>query len=288
MTDHPDHASEGGHLTPEQLDELTLGSDPALPTPAEAATSGPEQHLAGCPACRSALADQVAVRRVLQQVPDPGPMPADVVARLDSALASAGTTTVTAPATVVPLRARERRSGVLGRLAESRVTKSLVAAAAVGLIGIGGYSAISRNTNGTAGGSAASRANDSSAGGGTAPKAAPQLSGVHPLASGSAYTQANIAGLLAKRLAAQPVSGTGDFAEQSSGGPLATTAGLQTCLQALGEPATVPELVDLATFAGKPAAIIVLPTGTGGRVVWVVSRTCSPGNEGLLYYAALQ
>ncbi|MFL6099301.1 MAG: anti-sigma factor family protein [Actinomycetales bacterium] len=289
MTDHrgPHHPGEGGHLSPEQLDELTLATDPVQGLSTGASAIGPEQHLAGCPDCQTALADQLAVRRMLQRVPDPGPMPADVIARLDSALANAGTRNVAAPATVVPLRSPERRSGVLGRLAESRLTKSLVAAAAVGLIGIGGYSAINRQT-GTAGGSSASRANDSSAGGGSVPKAVQQLSGVHPLASGSAYTQANIAGLLAKRLAAKPASGISDFAEQSSGGPLATTAGLQSCLQALGEPSTVPELVDLASFAGKPAAVLVLPTPSGGRVVWVVSRTCSPGHEGLLYYAALR
>jgi hypothetical protein len=293
LTDHPgpDHAGEGGHLTPEQLDELALADGSAPRTPAVASATGPEQHLAGCPACQSALADQLAVRRVLQRVPDPGPMPADVIARLDSALASAGTTTVAAPATVVPLRASERRSGVLGRLAESRLTKSLVAAAAVGLIGIGGYSAISRNPSGTAGGSTASRANDSSAGGGVVPKTAERLSDVRAQASGTAYTKANIAGLVTQRLAApQAVSGGaagGDSAFEGES-PLATTTGLQACLRGLDATNAVPKLVDLATYEGKPAAILVLPTANGGEELWVVSRTCSPGHDGTLFYALLK
>lgn len=289
MTDHPgpDHPGEGGHLTPEQLDELTLTGGPDPQIHAGASATGPEQHLAGCAACQSALADQLAVRRVLQHVPDPGPMPADVIARLDSALASAGTTTVAPPASVVPLRPAERRSGVLGRLAESRVTKSLVAAAAVGLIGIGGYSAISRNTSSTAGGSAASRANDSSAGGGTVPKTAERLSDVHAQASGTAYTKANIAGLVTQRLAAPQALSGGDSAFEGKS-PLATTSGLQACLRGLDATTAVPKLVDLATYEGKPAAILVLPTASGGEELWVVSRTCSPGHDGTLFYALLK
>lgn len=287
MTDQP---SETGHLTPEQLDELTV--QPA-PQPLL------ERHLANCAACRTALAEQVAVRRLLQQVPAAGPMPADVVARLDSALAGARTASP-APATVLPMHPRDERTGLLGRLAESRVTKSLVAAAAVALIGVGGYAAIQRGGGSTAGGASASSAGDAS-GGKAAPQAAGNLDQVRAVASGSAYTTANIALLLRQRLPLAGKAAAGDNGFEGSptagsDGPptklpastLGTTAGLQACLGALGAPTSVPQLVDLATFDGKPAAVLVLPKAGGGQEIWVVSRTCSPGHDGTLYYAPLK
>jgi hypothetical protein len=293
LTDQP---SETGHLTPEQLDELTL-----VPAPQPLL----ERHLAGCATCRSALAEQVAVRRMLQRVPDPGPMPADLVARLDSALAGARSPGTT-PATVLPMRAREERTGLLGRLAESRVTKSLVAAAAVALIGVGGYAAIQRGPS-SSGGASAGRASDASGGGAAAqPQAASRLDQVHPQASGTDYTKANLVGLLRQRLAEKELAPAGNGFEgtppapstptstataKATGrpaGPLTTTAGLRACLDGLGVPGVVPLYVDLATFEGKPAAVVVLPAGNGAEVAWVVSRTCAPGNDGTLYYAALK
>ena len=49
-----------------------------------------------------------------------------------------------------------------------------------------------------------------------------------------------------------------------------------------------PLLVDLATYNGKPAAILVLPSATHGRELWVVSRTCAPnGKDGTVLFKAL-
>lgn len=270
--------SQTGHLTPERLDELALAPDLA----------DHEPHLTGCTRCQEALADQHAVRRVLQSVPDPGPMPADVVARLESALAGATSAHPTAPATVVPLDSTRRRSGALARLAESRITKSLVAAAAVGLIGVGGYAAINRNQQtSTAGGASASSAGDSQGG---APKAVQTLQSVRAQESGTAYTKANVAAQVTLRLTPEAsgdaAGGGATFAARTQ--LLATTAGLQGCLQALEASTAIPQLVDLATFDGKPAAILVLPRLGGGRELWVVSRTCAPGHDGTLYYALLK
>ena len=69
---------------------------------------------------------------------------------------------------------------------------------------------------------------------------------------------------------------------------LASPAGLQACLGSLGVAPSVPQLVDLATYEGKPVAVIVLPAPAGvGRQVWVVSRTCAGTQDGLAYYGVL-
>jgi hypothetical protein len=284
-----ERSSETGHLTAEQLDELATRASADL-DPDQAAHTDDllERHLAGCPSCREALGDQVAVRRLLQRVPDTGPMPTDVAARLDAALRSARPAPA-ASATVLPMTTRSERRGALVRLSESRLTKSLVAAAAVGLIAVGGYAAIGRSAGGP-GGVAASTGNDSSAAGGkAAPNLERELSSVPIEASGTAYTKANITAELTKRLANGGGSSQSGFtAGVADTTTLTTPAGLRACLSSLGTPASVPVLVDLATYEGKPVAVLVLPGPAGvGRQVWVVSRTCAGTRDGLAYYGAL-
>ena len=48
-----------------------------------------------------------------------------------------------------------------------------------------------------------------------------------------------------------------------------------------------PALVDLATYNGKPAAVLVLPGASGGQEIWVVSRTCAPGTDGTMLFKKL-
>ena len=88
--------------------------------------------------------------------------------------------------------------------------------------------------------------------------------------------------------AGQPAAGK---AVQHRGGGLraccATPQGLAGCLSALGAPSTTPLLVDVATFEGKPAAVLVLP-GDGRRPeIWVVSPTCTPGADGMKYFTTV-
>jgi hypothetical protein len=100
------------------------------------------------------------------------------------------------------------------------------------------------------------------------------------ISSGTNYTRAN--------LAAQVDQQRGKASDQAAAaGPLATPKGLAACLGALGATAS-PSFVDVAKFEGKPAAIIVLPAQDGGREIWVVSPTCSAGNDGTRFFTSVR
>ena len=291
MSEPNDELDAAGHLTAEQLDELATQASADI-DPADAAAIGSpndpalDRHLAGCARCRTALGDQVAVQAWLRRIPDMGPMPADVSTRIDAALAGARTVSAAA-GNVLPLRPPEARSGWLGRLTESRLTKSLVAAAAIVLIAAGGYAAINRtgNSTSTASGSAGSAAAPKAATGGASDGTA-----VVVRASGTAYTKQNVVTEVLKQLSTAPVPLRAGFDAQAEGGAttLTTPAGVEACLTALGYPTVTPQLVDLATFAGKPVAVIVLPGDTRGRQVWVVGRTCSATGDGLAYWTVFK
>ena len=73
----------------------------------------------------------------------------------------------------------------------------------------------------------------------------------------------------------------------AAGELLATPEGLAGCLEAIGAPGQTPEAVDLASWEGRDAAVIVLPT-QGGHAVWVVGRDCAPGADGLVHYQSVR
>jgi hypothetical protein len=291
------------HLTPEQLDELAAQAsadwDPDEPPVTNPADAPLQAHLDSCPSCRAALGDQVAVSALLHRVPDPGPMPSEYATRLDSAILSAqadrqAAATASAPssATVLPLARSGRSSSRWGAIAESRFTKVLVAAAAVVVIGAGGYAAFHRTSSNTtaSGGSSDSSAQAPSAGAVPTRGSVQSLDEVPVQSSGTAYTKGNIAAQVTSRLsgaggAVQPQANKA--AAEAAGSTLGTVAGIKACLTAIAAPSGVPELIDLATFEGKPAAVLVLPDTNGTKEVWVVSRTCSGTNDGTLFFEPL-
>jgi hypothetical protein len=296
--DSPDRAEpsdHSDHLTPEQLDELaaeaSADSDPDQPGP-DPAGEPLQAHLATCAACRAALGDQVAVAAWLRNAPSSGPMPLDVITRLDTALAGAAAGRQAAsmggaggPGNVLPIDGHQR-GGRLAALAESRLTKSLVAAVLVGLIAVGGYSALHHHSS--PGQRTASSAGAASS---AAQPAGKSVSDVTIQHSGRAYTKADIAAQVTAELAHRNDSATGAVAPSESGGAttLTTPAGLLACLLALNEPTSTPLLVDIATYAGQPAAVLVLQQPGGAREIWVVSPTCAPGGskDGTRYFATL-
>ncbi len=77
-------------------------------------------------------------------------------------------------------------------------------------------------------------------------------------------------------------------AESSQPGQLLRSGpALQACLAAIDAGSARPVAVDLATYQGREAAVIVLPAVNGGYEVWVVSRTCRPGADGTLAYRVI-
>jgi hypothetical protein len=122
--------------------------------------------------------------------------------------------------------------------------------------------------------------------------------------SGTAYTNAQLVQqvntLLGKRLpalsAAPAVSPSGaPAAADSAVGAvqgnlaLADPKTLAACLTALGAPAGArPVAVDLGTFDGQEAAIIVLPARGKGYEVWAVTRTCNQTDDGTLSYVEIK
>lgn len=255
------------HLSIDDLDDLDAAAR--------------EPHLATCATCRHAVDEQRQVRDLLAGLPGPGPVPADVVLAIDAALLEAAGERVAVLGQVVPLPA-QRDASPAARRGPSRW---LLAAAAVVVLGAGGMLVKTVPFSGGDTSTAASAEREAKDGAASA-EAAPQADSAATVvrASGTAYTQAAIVAQVLALL--QPDGALTALGSAFSAEPLTTPAGLAGCLQALGAGAELLA-VDLATFGGAPAAIVVLATNDGGREVWVVARTCQPGADGTLYYRKL-
>ncbi|HRW18998.1 MAG TPA: hypothetical protein P5181_09155 [Dermatophilaceae bacterium] len=245
------------------------------------------------------------VRELLAHLPEPGPMPADVMVRVLAALAaeragsgldrlsderadalvavpelsddlpgldleSASAATVSSDgaeppagsiATVVPLADRRRGGGLdPGR-------RLLVAASiAAMLVGLGVVANLIQDRI-EVGGPAAAVLPSS-----TRP-ASPQRV---VLATGRDYRPESLV-RDATELAA---SATGSV-RPPEGERLATSAGLGECLGALGQQDAGRVVVDLATYAGQPAAVVVAQSG-GRSSVFVVGRGCSAADPAVI------
>ncbi|WP_392543731.1 hypothetical protein [Oryzobacter telluris] len=256
--------------------------------------------------------DPTGMRALLASLPDPGPMPDDLVARITAALSAEGSSPglhavpdvpdaaprfdddapvpawagtpdadgVSSGATVVPLR---RRSW--GR-------HLAVAAAVVGAVGLGGVALQATNgglvasfdaTSGGGADSGASMAEGSKDQGGSAPQAAPAAGSgeVVVVLTDTAYSSADL-GSVARLTAVSPPQALRDLAaEAPSLGPIATSIGARSCADALGIAPTAGLLVDLAQVDGAPAAVIIATEETG-RSAWAVQRSCTTGTTGLI------
>lgn len=255
---------------------MTHLSDDVLGDPAGAEE---HPHLVTCERCRSAVADQRAVRELLRALADPGPMPASTARDLDAALREAAGAGPAPGPTVLPSTTAASRTAARSHPA---IRRTLVAAAVVVLL-VGGAGTLLARQQPTpqsatsAGGSARSQSAPAPAEAG-----GPAASVV---ASGTAYTRANVV-TKAANLARSMRAGT--LAPQLAvpTGALGSASGLDGCLRALGAPSR-PIVVDLATYEGRPAAVLVLPEDGGGEAVWVVARDCRPGADGTMFYSRL-
>lgn len=259
----------GEHIDLETLAELDEGL-------LEERADSLRAHLASCPQCQQRAADLTEVRRALAAAPAPT-MPSDVADRIDTAI-----TTAARDDRVVPLRRPLHRR---------RVFQVAVAAAAVVVVAVGGVATTRAILTG---GGTVSSAEGSGPGAGPPTAGAPQpMSGapVLPVLTtntnyGAGSMDDQVAALVRDRMARgspeQPDAGTGRVPTALQ--QLTEPDRLRGCIEAAtGDADRRPVVVDLARYEGRPAAVIVLPSGASGRLdVWVVGGSCSPGNPDVL------
>ncbi len=247
--------------------------------------------------------DPTGMRALLANLPDPGPMPDDLVARITAALSAevaaeagtgagtgAGATASAAPsppatgatAAVVPIRRRRFGLRHLG-----------VAAAVVAALGLGGV-VLSTTPNALTASIGAGGADSKAASAGRAETlgadsgaAAPRAALVPPAGSGQVVVVMSgrsyaIAELAAGARALADASGEPlpTLSAESPGiGPIGTPLGARACADALGAPADAGLLVDVAEVDGRPAAVLVADT-PAGRSAYAVERSCTTGTTG--------
>ncbi len=251
--------------------------------------------------------DPTGMRALLSSLPDPGPMPEHLVARITAALAAeadagaagsgddappaSGPVDHAAPAPVVPLRPRRAvRMRHLG-----------VAAAVVGALGLTGVVLSNTGGGGLVASIGASRddsaesAQDAqgSAGGdsgGSAVAEGPATTPVVPPAgsgqvvvvmSGRSYAASSLPDGVDLLVAGQDELLRSLAAESPGIGPIGTPVGARACADALGIPSDAGLLVDVAAVDGRPAAVLVVDAGAGHQA-YAVERSCTTGTAGLI------
>lgn len=246
--------------------------------------------------------DPTGMRALLGSLPEPGPMPADLVARIEAALAAE------ARALRDPAAGPERRPAapddvVVPLRRRSRWQLVAVAASVLAVLGLGGVVLQTMGDGGVTASLGLAGGSSDSAGSGAAPQTAPEAGstllaedddlGVVVLESGRGYASADLSTQVVRGL---PWDRTGRDATdaptasptvkaqveaQDGGGPtaspgvLATAAGARACAEGLDVPDADTVVVDLATVDGMPAAVLVATAESGRRTVWAVQRDCT-------------
>lgn len=221
--------------------------------------------------------DPTGVRALLQSAPDPGPMPDDVFARITASLeheqaarAGVGLSAELGLGDVSPLVAR-RRVTHRSWLAMGSAVAGIAAVTVVGTIVLH-----ERTERSTSLGAAVS--------GGQSPltRSAPvTTSQLRIQVSSTNYTAATLVEQARALLQGNSAKPAPAAPPDPDAGPLATPAGLDSCLGALGESDAQVVTADIARFEGQPAAILVV-TRDGTNRVYAVQRQCSKGDPTII------
>ena len=219
--------------------------------------------------------DPTGIRALLGALPDPGPMPAALVDRINATIA-AEQSSRQQDAVVVPFVPR-RRAWLRAGMAAAAVAAVAVSVPALMSAWPGaGDTASSFSSRESASDSAAGAGAEPSIGSFTSGPGAAQDRASKPLgevrvqASGTAYTAA---GLVTQARPLTDTSGKATAPAASLAAAGASVAQLRECLTALGVETWAPVAGDLATFEGEPAIVAVVSTDTGQRV-YAVSTHC--------------
>lgn len=279
--------TDRGHLSPETVADLREGLLDAR------ATMAAQGHLLDCRRC-AAIADGIAgVSAQLATHGEVGTLPDDVADRLDAALAAERPVHATPATTVTPMAQPQHRPPVGMRVLQAAAVIVLVLAG----VGVG----VSAYRGGSGADSETTSANDSA--GGAAGEGANGV-GYPVTRSGRNWSEATLAAAVPNLLtgsvpssadAASPEAGSdsgGDdsTARQLAGKEVGRLAGgppLADCVTALADGPAAPLAVDLATWQGQPAAVVLLPTpgDTASVDAWVVGPKCSQADAQLLFFA---
>ena len=195
---------------------------------------------------------ELAGHDLLTTLPAPGPMPTDVADRITAALRAEQESRADASAEApeggsVSLMPPPRPGG------RHRWTAVLAAAAAVAAIGAIGTVVVRTMT------------------------ASGVPARIHVQVSGASYQQDRL-GLQARDLLMAPGA---TLTSGTASGPLTTTSGIRSCLSGLGIKDSTAVSVDLASYEGAPAAILVVTT-TGSTTAYAVGRDCSAAQAHVL------
>lgn len=237
--------------------------------------------------------DPTGMRELLRSLPDPGPMPDDLVARIRSALADLPPLSADGAATPddVPRETGTsggspwwaRHGGKLAVAAVLVVGGGAVASGQLGLLAGQGGSSSDSAAAGSSGSDERAVTEDGSAAHPDAFGAESDAGPVVVRMSGRSYTAAGLAAeVKGAQTAPQTAPRIGPLtAESPAIGPIGSELGVRSCLEGLGLPRGSGADVDLAFVDGTPAAVLVVTVG-GGRTAYAVGRDCSTGNPSLL------
>lgn len=219
--------------------------------------TGPLQRL------RSVEDDPSDVQRLLARLPDPGPMPSQLAARIQASLAEEQGRRVPDGATVYSLDDAGARRGPTTRFLLA-MSGAAAAAALVGAVAVHGLT--SRHDVSVI----ANVAHQPSA---SVPPAESAGGDVVVEVSSTRYHAATLQRDAAAAFArpATPFHAQGDAAARI--GPLATAAGVHSCVAALGLTGVEHSRVDIAVVDERPAAVL-FTTAHGKTEARVVDRSC--------------
>lgn len=283
------------------MDESTpQPPSPDQSPPSEAPPGRPDRSAAVDPSTESRLAPDVEqqVRDLLAEAAPIGPMPDAVGARITRALAAEARLRRLRSSSLPPV---PRRPAQADRSADDDVLTPLIrqrqrprpllaaaaVAAAAAVVAVGG-SALHLSTRPS--GPAVAVAGSAPTGNALSSSPSPSGSGgppgppptVHIQLSTTAYDAGNLVVRAGELLVSPSTPLREGAAEAPTLGPIATEIGLAACLEALQAPTPDAVHADLATYAGQPAAIIVV-TRDGASTAYAVRRSCTTGNPQLLH-----